>query len=180
MSAADLSAAERAKIDQFLGSPLQFPPEFKNYLSDYLAVNSPFIPVSQLQGYKGTLARNAIINTEIDVNSGDAPERTWNQFDGPAITGLADGTYFVAFGCKTGRLTVGHALNKIGPAVNGSDPSVYAEFSDIDPDAMIWRATEVTAQNNDNNTIELYYWYDLPNADASQFLHRWITTIRIT
>lgn len=180
MSAADLTPEERQQVNEFLASPLKYPPEFKNWLSDYLAVNPPNIPVNQLLGYKGTLAHNVIDNAEIAVNSTDGPERTWNQFDGPSVTGVADGTYFIAYGAKTGRGATGGATNRLGVSVNGADPVTYATFGANDADAMVWRADIVSAENGDNNTFEMYYWYDLGGGATAQFLHRWVTVLRVT
>lgn len=180
MSGADLSPEDRQRIDDFLSKPMEFPSEFRNWVSDYLSVNIPQIPVSQLLGYKGTLAHNVIDNAEIQVNSADGPEREWNQFDGPAVTGLADGTYFVSYGAKTGRAASGGVTTRIGISVNGSDPVSYATFQGTDEDAMIWRADVVTAQNADVNSFEMYYWYDGGGGFLAQFLHRWVTVLRIS
>lgn len=167
--------------DGYMADVLNLPGEFKSWLTDYMAVNIPFIPVSQLQGYKGTLAKNSIINTEIDVTGLDGAERAWHDFGGPSVTGLADGTYFAAWGCKTGRAGGGSSHTRIGPSVNGADPATYAEFTTSDPDAMVWRPTVLTvAGGNDNNTVTLEYWYDLGGGAIAQFLHRWLTVVRIT
>jgi hypothetical protein len=177
-----LTPEQRDQIDGFLKQPLLLPSEFKSWLPDYLSQNIPYIPVSQLLGYKGTLANNSIVNTEIDLDAGYAAERQWNQYStGPSVTGLADGTYFLAYGCKTGRLLSGGATTRYGPAINGSDPTTYATFQATDPDAMVSRCAVASVTGaNDNNTVECYYWYDLGGGAQAQFLHRWLTVIRIT
>lgn len=178
-----LTPEQRGQLDDFLGSPIKFPSEFKQWLTDYLAVNIPPIPVSQLLGYKPTLAHNVIDNAVINLDSGSGAERTWVQVDGPLVDNLSDGTYFAAWGAKMGRGSTGGATCRIGPSVNGADPSGfnYATFQANDPDAMCWKAAELVVKNGkDNNSVELYYWYDLGGGATADFLHRWLTLIRVT
>lgn len=177
-----LTPDQRDQIDAFLGSPIKYPPEFKQWLTDYLAVNIPPIPVSQLLGYKPTLAHNEIVNPDEPQTS---PERTWVDIDtyGPAVPDLSDGTYFCAWGAKTGRGNAGGATTRIGLSVNGADPAGfnYATFQANDPDAMVWKACLATARNGkDNNEIRLKYWFDLGGGASAQFAHRWLTVIRVT
>ncbi len=182
MAGADLSPEQRDQIDDFLGSPLKYPPEFKNWLSDWLSHNIPDIPVSQLLGYKGTLAHNQIVNDAESVDSSWGPERTWIDLpsEGPVVSGLADGTYFVAWGLKCGRGGTGGATCRMGPGVNGEDPSWYTEFQATDPDAPVWRAAVLTVANDDNNEIRALYYYDLGGGATAQFEQRWMTVLRIT
>lgn len=180
-----LTPEQRATIETALASPIKFPSEFKQWLNDYLATNIPPIPVSQLLGYKATLAHNEIINTEDLLNSSDFAERTWGDAPnyGPAVSGLSDGTYFVAWGCKTGRGATGGVTTRIGISINGADPTGvnYAEFSATDPDAMITKAGVFVAKNGtDNNEIHCMYYFDGGGGFEAQFLHRWLTVMRVS
>lgn len=184
MSAAGLSQAERDSISQFLSKPLAFPPEFRNWLTDYLAVNTPFIPVSQLLGYKGTLANIAVADARGNWTGLDAPERTWNSAPdglGPSITGLADGTYFVMWGYNEPGENAGGARVRVGPSVNGASPSYYIESAHTDQGWTNWSCQQVSVTGgNDNNTIELKYYYDLNSGADAEFQYRWVAAIRVT
>ncbi len=173
-----LTPEQRDMVDSFLSVPMKFPSELKAWLPDYLSLNVPYIPVSQLLGYKGTLAHNEIVNDAIAVTS---PERTWSDQGGPYVTGLADGVYFCAWGCKTGRGATGGATTRMGVSVNGADPTAYATFQTTDPDAPVWRGQEVEARGGqDNNSIDASYWFDLGGGASAQFEQRWLTVLRVT
>lgn len=184
MSAADLTEQERQQINDFLSHPLDFPPEFKNWLTDWLGTNTPPIPVSQLLGYKGTLANIAVVDTQGAWTSADAPERTWNSAPdglGPSITGLADGTYMAAWGVlNVSNGGAGGATDRCGPSVNGADPVYYTEVHCIDQGCASWKMAPLTLANKDNNTIELKYYYDLGGGGTGMFDHRWLMALRIT
>lgn len=177
------SEALRTQVyDGYMSKPMDLPGEFKSWLTDYLAVNVPFIPVSQLLGYKGTLAQSDIAGDTADmVMSGG--DRTWQDAsdgDGPVISQLADGTYFVCFGVKTGRANVGSSETRYGPSVNGATPTTFATFMATDPDAMVWRAAVLSVAGNDNSEIRMKYWFDNNGGASAQFQHRWLTCVRIT
>lgn len=178
-----LTPEQRDQVDKFLKSPISYPSEFKSWLTDYLSVNIPYIPVSQLLGYKGTLSNNQVVNDAEAVNGGYAAERTWVDLPsyGPSVTGLADGTYFVMFGALLGRGSAGGAWCSVGVSINGADPSTpFIRSLYNDPDAMNMFAHPYTVANNDNNEIRLMYMYDLGGGATAEFSNRWMTVVRIT
>lgn len=182
-----LSEGEIETLEGVLRTPILFPDEFKTWLTDWITINLPYIPISQVMGYKGTLANSSVVNTADTANSSWAPERAWVglQTPGPQITGLADGEYFVSFGGHM-RLPVndpaGAAEIRIGLSINGDDPSDYV-WRGGGPERGYsgWRALPVDVKSGtDNNTLSLKYYYDLSPGQSAIFEYRWLTALRIT
>jgi len=177
-----LTQDQRDKIDQFLGNPLMFPPEFKQYLTDYLATNIPPIPVSQLLGYKGTLARYEFVANFSDGNT--SPERTWTDLPddlGPEVTGLADGVYWAAWGFWCPGFNAGGQTSRMGLSINGADPQSWAGAVALDAGKSVWRADRFRlAGGEDNNTLRALYYFDLGGGADGEFANRWMATMRIT
>jgi len=174
-----LSPDQRDQIDEFLGNPIKYPEEFKQWLTDYLAVNVPPIPVSQLLGYKGTLARYAFEATLSDGNT--TPERVWTDLGGPEITQMADGTYWAAWGCQHPGTNAGAATMRMGLSVNGADPSEWTEATTLDDGVQVWKAGQVLLNaGTDNNTVSTRYYWDLSGGADGEFRRRWMVLLRIT
>lgn len=181
MAGADLTREDREALTEFLSKPLSFPAEFKNWLQGYLAQNIPQIPVSQLLGYKGTLANISIVNDFMEMSGGD---RTWQEpGDGlpVEITGLADGTYFVCWGYLNYGGNLGSAHGRVGVSVNGADPTYYCESTSIDQGCSNWYAQVMSVKNgSDNNDLHLMYWFDNNGGAVAQFEKRWLVALRVT
>ncbi len=174
-----LTPDQRGQIDEFLGNPIKYPEEFKQWLTDYLATNVPPIPVSQLLGYKGTLARYEFVAAFSDGNTAD--ERTWVDLGGPEITGMADGEYWAAWGCNHPGLNAGAATMRMGLSVNGADPTTYTQATTVDNGLNVWRADQLTVKNGtDNNSILAKYYYDLSGGGDGEFQRRWMVVLRVT
>lgn len=177
-----LTPEQRDQIDEFLGSPLKYPSEFKQWLTDFLAVNIPPIPVSQLLGYKGTLAQYDVVTGFSDGNI--SPERVWTDLNdqvGPSIIGLADGIYWAAWGYSHPGFNAGSSSQRMGLSINGADPINYAQSATIDNGVTVWRADRLDVSGgNDNNSIVAKYYFDLNGGADAEFARRWMVTLRIT
>ena len=174
-----LTPEQRGQIDEFLGSPIKYPEEFKQWLTDYLAVNVPPIPVSQLLGYKGTLARYDHLVTTETLSS---PTTTWTDLGtvGPEIDKLADGVYWAAWGCYVAA-NGGAVTNRMGLSVNGADPSTYAESTGVSTAKNMWRATQLLVKSGtDNNTVTAKFYTDPITGTGGDFAKRWMALMRIT
>lgn len=55
-----LSAEERKQIGRFLSYPEDFPPKFKSWLREYLSVDFPEIPVTQISGFDKYLYKKGV------------------------------------------------------------------------------------------------------------------------
>ena len=180
----DLSEQDRERITDLLSRPLDFPSEFRSWLPDWLSINIPPIPVSQLLGYKGTLANVNIVNDAESVNSSWDAERTWVDLPsyGPEIAGLADGVYFAIWGAFNSRGATGAADCHVGPSVNGADPTFYTiSYFMTDQWYPNWCAAPLIVRNGtDNNAVTLKYWYDLSGGASAGFQYRWLVVLRVT
>jgi hypothetical protein len=181
----------RANIQALLSDPINIPDEFRHWLLDWLTINLPPIPVSQISGYKGTLARVSVVNDQEQVDSAWHAERDWTDLpsDGPRITGIADGTYFAAYGCQcdSGPHNSGIGAwndGRVGASINDADPPTYWAYTapmGADGGYPVWRAhtIDVTGGGN-NNDVSLKYYYDLASGAVATFLNRWLVLIRVT
>lgn len=94
-----LSSDERAQVRRLLAYPEEFPKEFTSWLVDYLAVNVPQIPISQITGFAQT---QLYIGTHED---GEVTTAATSYGDlgagGPIIVGMGAGKYLFFHGCAT-------------------------------------------------------------------------------
>jgi len=169
---------ERDKYEKYLSKPLQFPQELKTWLTDWLAVNVPFIPVSQVMGYKSTLAKSAVVTAQED----ESTEHSWEDFTstfGPEITELSDGVYFVIWGYFAREIGTQSTI-KVGVSINGADPTKEITSAHLDQGYFSWKAESFDVRGgNDNNSVRLMYFLDNVSA-TSRFENRWIVVMRIT
>lgn len=133
---------------------LRFPKEFKTWLADYVALNIPDIPVSQLIGFSGFTVKVATrVNTSETTTSATFTDLATV---GPQLTGLADGQYMFVAACSilssTGQDTFA------GVKVNSTDPA--------DADCAVLLASganlgitfvSATLAAGGNNTVKVVY-----------------------
>lgn len=179
-----LAPEERENAQKLLKQPMEFPQEFKEWTRDFLAVNMPWIPISQILGYRDSRVRYDVVNTIEEVTSAFAPERQWNDLvETPAITGLADGTYWIAWGgmmYEAGGVGNCDPL-RIGISINDATPTEWVTFwGNADQGYPGSRAGVYTLSNNDNNKVDQQYWWSLNAGATFGFRDRWIATLRIT
>lgn len=178
-----LTEEDRDRITSYLSNPMLFPQEFKTWLTDWLSVNIPDIPVSQIMGYQGTLANSQVLNV---AEEGAGLDRTWQDLAtvGPEITGLADGNYFAIFGAYVYRYNAaGGTQGQVGPSVNNADPTVYASGGSVTDTRWTfrWRAAPISVKGLDNNnSVRLKYWWDNGGGSTAGFDNRYLTILRIT
>lgn len=78
-----------------LGHPLEFPPEFKRWLADYVATQVPKLPISQVFGYQLQRVRTAVVDTQQTTTSTSYTDLATT---GPTLSQLANGFYLLVFG----------------------------------------------------------------------------------
>jgi len=103
-----------------LAHPLEFPPEFKQWLADYVALQVPKFPISQVFGFQLQRVRTATVDTEQSTASTSYTDLATA---GPTLSNLANGFYIIIFGADM-QTTGGSAANVLmSPAINGATPS---------------------------------------------------------
>ena len=175
--------SERNQYSAYLSNPMAFPGEFKAWLSDWLAVNVPYIPVSQISGYTGTVAQISIVN-DYDTEPTGSQERVWQdiQHDGPVLNNLNPGVYFVCYGYQDPGLNAGAQTVRVGISVNGADPTRYITSTHLDLGWNNWEAIviDLTTTGVELNTLKMKYWWDLSGGAEAEFQYRWLMAMRIT
>lgn len=99
-----------------LGHPLEFPPEFKQWLTDYVATQMPKMPISQVFGYQLQRARTATVETQQTTTSTSYTDLATA---GPTLSQLANGFYLLIFGCDASNSSSA-GDGYMAPSVNGA------------------------------------------------------------
>jgi hypothetical protein len=167
-----LTPQERSTVQRFLGFPEDFPPEFKDWLIDFLAVNIPQIPISQITGF-GQFT--ATVGTRVDGQS-STTSSAYVELDGgnPQIT-LGRGSFLIYHGCALkasgGPITARQTLQFPGEAAV-SDNAVLGSGTDIFSASRIIQKT-FTAPSNLVKCV-----YAQEGGGTAYFELRWIIGIK--
>jgi len=178
-----LSLQERAFLSRMLDHPEELPDKFKAWLLDYVAVNIPMIPISQIQGFTGFTAKSA--DPVLAIESTTATTYGDLATVGPTLTGIGDGEYIILFGCKAnGGTTGGGAIifGRMALEINGTaaaDNDSCQSDSDRGIAGMsIMRAVVKTLDNGGNNTITAKY-RSTDSSVSCSFGNRWLTALKV-
>lgn len=164
----------------FFKDSYQFPREYKNWLQDYIAINIPDIPVSQVQGYSNATPNPAstIATSETTASTTYTALTT----AGPSLTGLSQGKYLFIFGCVGATSADGRsALMNI--AFNGNNPAddddavwISSNPADHLASGVSWVTKTFTTDNNSAVAV-----YRSTNAAATgTFSRRRLVGIRLS
>jgi hypothetical protein len=178
VEAQDLNPEDRDRVNKFLSNPLDFPPEFKKWLLDYLAQNIPPVPVSQLLGFVQTRAH--VADPVPDFNETSSSVYTDLAIVGPSLAGLADGTYLVFHGCEFASFDGFEARGWMALSVNGAaaaDSRANRCFLGGTRHDTSFRGEAVICANGDNNTITAMY---RSSVGVTDFGRRWLIAIRVS
>ncbi len=179
MSLQNMTEEDRKLLSKVLSKPLQFPENFKGWLSDYIATNIPKLPISHIYGFKLEGVRIAPTITTFESTS----SATFGNLAtvGPQLTGVADGLYLVFYGAKT--FTTDFALgtfSRMGIEVNGaaitSDNRIEQPQRGGIGESMSFM---VRASNDHNNTFIAKYASDTAGEQVS-FEKRWLVLFKVT
>ena len=177
-----VSESNLSLIEKVLAKPeviSQVAPNFFAYMVDYLAVNQPFIPISQISGFSQFTAQYATVSTEQAITSS-----TYGNLGttGPQITGLPDGKYLFIYGAALeGRPTDNATIAWMSVSFNGaaaSDNDGIRQQGELAIPAS--RATVATLQNNGNNTVTAKYRWESSGTPASNptASYRWLVALK--
>ena len=181
-----LSPEERVKMRRTLMFPEEFPPEFKNWLLDFMGVNAE-IQQSQVRGLVTSLSPAFDI---ITTNQGtSSTSYTDLATVGPRLTNLGDGVYLVLFGCQVNVVAniFGGAMSVASDDAAASDSSAFAvqmgtaegdnvEFFDLPG----MRALLMELTHGGNNTLTAKYRFTAPaSGSPPSYSNRWLAAIRV-
>jgi hypothetical protein len=176
-----LSPEERVRMRRMLMFPEEFPPEFKNWLLDYMGVNGE-IQRSQIRGLLQATPNYAQNTGSVNVTF------TSTYVDaspvGPELTGLAKGLYLVTFGSNAQNQESG-VVSWISLSVNGATSTtatalywsnVFASANSISVPLTRAVLIELTEPSN---SIKMQYARTAGGATGAIFTNRWIVAQRV-
>lgn len=176
-----LSLDERQFLQRILNYPEDLPSKFRSWLVDFIAVNIPMIPISQIVGFTQFQARSeTVTGSQSCTNTNYGNLAT----PGPTLTGISDGAYLIWFGFKTDQDADCQAFMSL--SINGSAASdTDACQTGVDGlagdqvRASISRAVSKSLKNSNNNTIQAKYKAVQGNGSWPSIANRWIIALRI-
>lgn len=165
----------------YLKNPIMFPEAFKDYISDYYAVNIPKLPVSQIYGFKLQSVKAADEITALDVISATAYADASTA--GPSLDHVPNGLYIALFGATYGNSAGQPSFNATWPEIWMS-PSLDGAAA-VDDDAAILDAgsngrvllVDFTTGNG-AHTVDMKYKRTSTAADVAVW-NRWLYLIKV-
>ena len=172
-----LSPDERKFLGRYLSFPEDIPPRFKSWLIDFIAVNIPQIPISQVTGFK-QVEQVEVFTAEV-LTSQTTTSTSYTNLGtvGPEKTGLRAGQYLILFGSRQGTSSSGTA-SSMSVSINGAAASDndQAWSATISLDVSVSRAV-VKNLALASNTITCKYRAVF--GGTSTFTNRWLVAQRI-
>jgi hypothetical protein len=174
----ELDRKDIQELRDVLKRPLFFPDNFKSWLSDYIALNVPKMPLSHVYGYKLQDVKSDYFGTGAFANVTSTSYSDADDGEHPVLTGVANGFYIVLFGARRPSQTAPEMFMAV--SINGSTP--------IDNDAVWYgqnnfssttqgRAVIVEARSDNNNKFALKY--RLGAAGSASIFRRYMILMRV-
>lgn len=168
-----LSQEERQNVRRLLGFPEEFPPEFKEWLVDYLAVNIPLIPISQISGFS---QYQAVVGTRVD-GQGSTTSASYVDLDSghPRIEGLGAGDYLIFHGC---------ALKSSGSTITARQTVMYNDEPAVSDNAILASSTGIVSSSRvvtktfTNNSNRIKCQYAQEGGGTAYFELRWLIALK--
>lgn len=171
MDETPLTEEERDQVTRLLSAPIFFPRQFREWLPDFVANNIPLIPYTHFFGAKTNLARSGdYIQTDETQSSATYDDLAT---EGPIVSGLANGTYLVLFGCRMNGEGSFASIAVNGVMPTDDDDSVSQSQSDM----PTGRGVFVTLDGDNDNSVKMVYRRE--GGAAPHFFDRWLVLIRI-
>lgn len=167
-----------------LQNPLLYIPKvFETWMSDRVAVAGLDIPISQIVGFTQFTATDSGFDSTIGAESTTSTTYVDLTTSGPKISGLADGSYLILFGCQPQNATTGDSA-VMSLSINGAAASddyvlsANAVTSAAYPAgaASCARAVAKTLLNGGNNTVTAKYRSVL--GGTATFGRRWMIALK--
>jgi hypothetical protein len=168
-----LTDQERRTVQRLMGHPEDFPAEFKEWLLDFLAVNIPLIPISQITGFS---QYQAVVGTRVD-GQGSTTSTSYVDLDGghPIITGLGAGDYLVFHGC---------ALESSGATVTARQSVKYNDETTLSDNAIMSDSTSIVSSSRivtktfSGNNNQIKCQYAVEGSGTGFFQLRWLIALK--
>lgn len=172
-----LSSEERKALQRSLSFPEDLPPKFKSWLIDFIAVNIPQIPISQIVGFSQfTATPSFIAPNEATMSQTYVDLATL----GPQISGLADGKYLFLLAAQVVKGVVNDggmaSLSCNGSTPVDADSLILSDTSAVAQNTTVSRAVQKTLAGGGNNVVTMKY--RTINASSISFANRSLIALR--
>lgn len=150
-----LSEQDKQQLDKLFGNWREIPDSFKAAMTDYLSVNPPAIPISQILGFSQFTA-----NASARVGSSDETTASTAYVNlatvGPTLSGLADGSYLVFLRAVLRSGTAGEGA-VMGVAINGGSPGTDTEIIQKNDQDTTVTGFFITTLSGGNGSLQAKY-----------------------
>jgi hypothetical protein len=168
-----LSQEERQMVRRLLQFPEEFPPEFKEWLVDYLAVNIPQIPIGQITGFS---QYQAVVGTRVDGQGSTTSTSYIDLDDGhPIITGLGAGDYLIFHGCA---LESSVSTCTARQTVKYNEEAALSDNAILSDSTSIVSSSRVVTKTFTSNNNQIKCQYKVEGAGTGFFQLRWLIALK--
>jgi hypothetical protein len=168
-----LSTDERKALQRSLSFPEDLPPKFRSWLIDFIAVNIPQIPISQIVGFTQFTAKSSTVLTTDEITSTSYVDAATV---GPQIEGLSDGSYVMFYGFQLGEVSnLTSAL--MSPSINAATPSDDDAARTRSIQSGTARGVLKTLAGGGNNTVKMQY--KRVGGSDGDFERRWLIVLKV-
>jgi len=183
MAGADLTEQQRTELTELLSSPLEYPPEFKDWVPQFLAQTIPYLPLAQIAGVGTVEPWFGVINTPSSQSGNE--ENVWGDLSlsptGPRVDGVSGGDYLAIWGHD---FEAGNEASGIrsGVSIDGDDPLVYIDWNPgIDEGYFNWKAAMITVPSDGElHFVKLKYMFSRFGSNGTCTVnYRWLILIRV-
>lgn len=169
---AEITSFDR-KVYESLQKVLLLPNDFKEYMTQYQALNGVPIPISQITGFAQFAPQPA---TDVTTNESTTSTTYTNlATTGPSLSGLSNGRYMILFGCALKHSAGAGNASLMSVSVNGAAPGASEHCSSemtgyVSVNRALFKSLTAGA-----NTISCQYRV---TAGTGDFANRWLAAIR--
>lgn len=164
---------EKDDFNEFLRHPILFPDEFKSWLQDWIAVNIPKIPVSQIFGFK---IQSVKTGPEVaTAQSTSSTSFTDLATVGPTVENLVNGFYVVMFGANRSTTPFDPGII-MGLSIDGAAPDT-AQVANLNENNGGGIALVDLSGGDHQHTITAKY--KVATAGTSTVSDRWMHALKV-
>lgn len=177
LSRPGLSQQEMELLKKLFGSPMDFPTEFKAWLTSFIEANPPVLPISQIFGFSQFTATAAEAAGTVTTTSTSYVALS----GGPDLLEVPKGKYLIGLGCDASSNPSGSSIGaRMSVDTNGSGA------------ADSRAAVSASLQADNETSVSKFFLTDLPNDvntitskyrssasdNTARFLYRWIIALK--
>lgn len=185
MDAHKYTPEDRELVSRLLANPIEFPYEFKQWVTNYVVQNIPPIPISHIAGYENRRAHFSEVIDDAGTVFSSLTDNWGDQVtSNPSVTGLSDGDYLCIFGCFF-EGGAGASSGHIGISVNDGTPDLDHAASGVNllDDGMYVSAAHIitgvrTAGGGNNSLVAKVRLHDISGSATIRVGSRYLVVMK--